>query len=315
MRSRAVAGLIQWGDACVIALEETRPRALEVQGTATLRAGCGIQVNSTANNALFLAGNPLCITSTTMIGVTGGVFGAGNSPCVSPEPVQAPAVLDPLEYLHAAAPYYNGTCDFNDVSVNAGDPPVTLNPGTYCAGQKFGFYTDPDTGITRGGQIPIPAIRISGGTVDFAAGVYTLLGGMQITGSPTVTGDEVSFFNTSSNPALRRLWGEFDIAGTATVTFSAPSSGDYEGMLFWDDYRAVNRQPSHTIVGDASSTFYGALYFKETNVTWAGGNTSPDWNMIIADTITVTGNAEVVGEGSFNNGTISPPTRKVTLLE
>ena len=278
-----------------------------IQGTATLAAGCGIQVNSANNAALFLTGQPLCLTSPTMIGVTGGVQGAGNSPCALSTPVQVPPMLDPLEYLHAVAPYYNGACDFNNTLINAGDPATTLTPGTYCcAGTQFGFFSDPDTGITMGGQIPIPSIRISGGTVDFAPGAYTLVSGMQISGSPVVTGDEVTFFNTSSNPNLRRLWGEIQIAGSATVTLVAPTSGDYEGMLFWDDYRAVNRQPSHTIVGDANSVFKGVLYFKQTNVTFGGSNSSAEWTMLVADTITASGNAVVPAEGSFNDGDMLP---------
>ena len=314
VRSRAVTGLVKWGDACVIALEETRPHALVVAGNATLAAGCGIQVNSTNDSALFLAGQPLCLTSTTFIGVTGGIQGAGNSPCVTPEPVQSPPVLDPLDYLHSTAPYYDGTCDFMNVIINAGDDPVTLTPGTYCSGVVLGNYTDGDTNVTRVGWIPIPSIIITGGTVTFAPGVYTITGGMQITGG-TVTGEDVTFFNTSTDPNRRNLWGEFDISGSPTVTLDAPSSGDYEGVLFWDDYRAPNRRPTHTFAGTATMDLGGALYFKQTNVTWAGTTDGAAWSMIIADTITVDGSAVIPGEGSFNDGDITPPTRKVTLLE
>ena len=315
VRSRAVTGLIKWGDACVIALEETRAHSMTITGTATLAAGCGVQVNSRNDSALFLAGQPLCLTSSTFIGVTGGIQGAGNSPCVSPEPVQAPAVLDPLDYLHANAPYYNGTCDYFNVVINSGDDPVTLSPGTYCSGVVLGNYTDADSGVTRVGWIPIPSIRITGSSVTFLPGVYKLTGGMSISGNATVTGEEVTFFNTSVNPAQRNLWGEFDITGDPTVQLSAPTSGDYEGVLFWDDYRAPNRRPSHMFVGNAASSFAGALYFKQTNVTWGGTSDTADWAMLIADTITVVGNAVMPGEGSFNNGAMTPPTRKVTLLE
>ena len=77
-----------------------------------------------------------------------------------------------------------------------------------CGGQLY----DADSGITSVSWIPIPSIQISGGTVDFAPGVYTLTGGMRITGG-TVTGDEVTFFNTSVNPNQRNLWGEFNVSG------------------------------------------------------------------------------------------------------
>ena len=39
VRSRAVTGLIKWGDACVIALEETRAHAMVISGTSTLATG------------------------------------------------------------------------------------------------------------------------------------------------------------------------------------------------------------------------------------------------------------------------------------
>ncbi len=315
VRSRSVTGLIKWGDACVIALDPSRPMTMQITGTATLAAQCGIQVNSTADNALFLNGTPLCLQSQTMIGVTGGTFGAGNSPCVSPEPVQAPAVNDPLNYLHHIAPYYGGTCDYNNVHVTSADGFTQLQPGTYCAGTKLGFKTNETTGLTIGGQIPKPAIQITGGEVDFAPGVYVLLGGMSITGASVVTGDEVTFFNTSSSPNMFTSWGEFDIAGDASVTLSAPSSGDYEGVLMWDDYRAPDRRPSHTIIGSATSTFGGALYFKETTITYGGEGTSASCGMVVADRITVVGNALVPGDDAFNTSTMTPPTRKVTLME
>ena len=314
VRSRAVTGLVKHGDACVIALEETRPFGMTIAGGGSLNANCGVQVNSNNDAALFLAGGTECLTSPTFIGVTGGIQGAGNSPCISPEPVQAPPVNDPLAYLHAIAPYFSG-CDFFNTTVNEGDDPVTLQPGTYYAGVVLGSYTDADSGLTRVGFIPIPAIIISGGTVDFAPGVYTLSGGMQISGSGTVTGDEVTFFNTSADPTRRNLWGEFDIAGSGIVDLSAPTSGLYEGVLFWDDYRAPNRRPTHTFTGSAQMSLGGALYFKETKVTWAGTSLATDWTMIIADTITVVGDAQVPADADWSFSEMAPPTRKVTLLE
>ena len=314
VRSRAVTGLVKHGDACVVALEETRPFGMTIAGGGSLNASCGVQVNSTNDAALFLAGGTECLTSPTFIGVTGGIQGAGGSPCISPAPVQAPAVNDPLAYLHAIAPYFIG-CDYYNTTIQAGDDPVTLQPGTYCAGVVLGSYTNADTGVTAVGFIPIPAIIISGGTVDFAPGVYTLSGGIQISGSGTVTGDEVTFFNTSADPSRRNLWGEFDIAGSGIVNLSAPTSGDFEGMLFWDDYRAPNRRPTHTFAGSAEMSLGGALYFKQTNVTWAGTSLATNWTMIVSDTITVTGDAKVQADTDWNTGSMSPPTRKVTLLE
>ena len=206
VRSRAVTGLIKWGDACVVALDPNRPAALFVTGSSTLSTECGIQVNSTANNALFLAGNTVCVDGTTMIGVTGGTFSAGGSPCISPTPITAAPINDPLDYMHHYAPA-PGACgpanvDYYNRLIVSSDGVVNLSPGTYCAGTALGFKTDPETGITRGGFIPIPAIRIQGGVVNFAAGEYILLGGMSITGPAVVRGTDVTFYNTSANPNM-----------------------------------------------------------------------------------------------------------------
>ena len=319
VRSRAVTGLIKWGDACVVALDPNRPAALFVAGSSTLSTECGIQVNSTANNALFLAGNAVCVDGSTMIGVTGGVFSAGGSPCISPTPIQAPPINDPLDYMHDYAPAA-GACgpanvDYYNRLIVSSDGVVDLSPGTYCAGSAMGFKTDPETGITRGGMIPVPAIRIQGGVVNFAPGVYFLLGGMSITGPAVVRGTDVTFYNTSTSPNMFMSWGEFVIAGDANVRLSAPTSGYFEGVLFWDDEDAPDRRPSHMFVGSSASAFGGALYFKETQVTYGGAANTADWAMIIADTIDVVGTAFVPGDASINTGDILPPTRKVTLME
>ena len=83
----------------------------------------------------------------------------------------------------------------------------------------------------------------------------------------------------------------------------------------WDDYRAPDRMPSHMIIGSATSTFGGALYFKETTITYGGSGTSSGWGMVVADRIVVVGNALVPGDEALNDGGMTPPTRKVTLLE
>ncbi len=318
VRSRAVTGLVKHADACVIALEPIQPRAMVIGGGSSLNAQCGVQVNSrNPNDALFLAGSQECLTSPTFIGVTGGIQGAGGSPCVQPTPVQAPPVNDPLYYMHAIAPSYNGTCDYAAQTHNNGDPDRTFFPGTYCSiGTQQVTYTNPDTGFSRVVVVPIPSIRITGGNVTFAPGVYTLASGMSISGSANVTGSEVTFYNTTAgNPSLRRFWGEFTVTGTPNVTLSAPTSGPYEGMLFWEDERAPDRRPSHNISGDATLDLGGALYFKETLLTWGGNTSGADWTMIVADKIRTVGAAVVHADPDWNSGAITPPVRKVTLLE
>ena len=316
VRSRAVTGLVKHADACVIALEPNQPQSMVIAGGSSLSAQCGIQVNSSnPSQALFLAGSQECLTSPTFIGVTGGIQGAGGSPCITPQPVHSPPVNDPFNYMHAIAPYYNGTCDYFSFIINDGDDPVTLTPGTYCAGLELKNVTDPLTGITKVVLAPIPSIRIVGSTVTFTPGVYVLTGGMAIGGNAVVNGSEVTFFNTSVQPNIKRMWGEFVITGSPQVTLSAPTSGPYEGMLFWDDYRAPDRRPTHRITGDSTLDLGGALYFKETKLFWGGSTTGSDWTMLVADKIETVGGALVPADPDWFDSAMTPPTRKVTLLE
>jgi hypothetical protein len=164
---------------------------------------------------------------------------------------------------------------------------ATLSPGLYLGG-----------------------IEITGGTVTFSPGVYYLDGGgLKITGNAVASGEGVTFYNTRTTGN----WGDFDIAGTVQANFSAPDSGPYEGMLFWNDPNAPNRNPGSVIAGTSTSRFEGAMYFPSTHVTWAGTSDAANWNMIVANTIKVAGTSLVTG--NFSASTIAPPTRKATLVE
>jgi hypothetical protein len=70
--------------------------------------------------------------------------------------------------------------------------------------------------------------------VTFSAGQYILNGGgLTIdSASTTVTGSGVSFYNTSSSGYS---YGRMTISGQPNVTFSAPTSGTYEGIFWFTD--------------------------------------------------------------------------------
>ena len=211
----------------------------------------------------------------------------------------------------------NTPCDYTgtNIQTNLGDPVVVLSPGVYCA---------------NGGQ---DSLRISGGgEVQLLPGMYVLASGLSITGSATVTGTGVTLYNTISPSGQWNFvsiggngggggggggggWGGGGGAEEPKVQLTAPSSAMYEGMLFWEDAaRPVAGQPGHIFAGNALSYFLGAIYAPTAHVAWRGSNDTVDWNMIVANTIEVSGNAVVSG-GNFNGGPVSPPTRKVTLVE
>src|SRR5262249_48798323 len=146
---------------------------------------------------------------------------------------------------------------------------VTLSPGTYC------------NGITLSGSA----------IVTLNPGVYILLGGgLKMTGSSSMTGSNVTFFLTggTGNP-----YGPVSITGSAALNISAPTaiSSPYYGILFYQDPSIGAGKPASTISGNQSSTVEGVIYFPTAGLTYSGSSTSGNFLIIVADTLTLTGDA------------------------
>jgi len=67
----------------------------------------------------------------------------------------------------------------------------------------------------------------------------------------TITGTEVTIYNTGAG--LKYV----QIAGNATVNLSAPSSGDYQNMFFFNSRSIPAGDPDNDVIinGTADSTF------------------------------------------------------------
>jgi hypothetical protein len=200
-----------------------------IVGTADVELDCGIQVNSSNSVALDQNGSS-CVTASS-IRVVGGVAGS----CLDPVPVTgAAASPDPL--IDREPPTHGG-CDHNGkVKVNKD---TTLDPGVYCGG-----------------------ISISGNAeVTFLSGLYVLKGGtFKVAGSSALQGTEVAFYLTDD--------AELDITATS-IDFSAPGSGDLEGILFFQD-RNDSAAIVHKIAGNADLALDGTLYFAPSRLDFRG---------------------------------------------
>jgi len=266
-----------------MALDPAARGALTIQGTSELRADCGVMVNS--NNPTAIVANGGGCIYTNEIGVTGGTNMNGQAQCLYPKPTSdVPPAMDPMAWL--AAPSLIGVTAVGvDTKITEGE--ATLNPGLYEGG-----------------------IAISGGTVTFNPGTYILDSGFHASGNAILIGKGVTFYNTNTLGVGK--WDDIDIAGTVKANLSAPDSGAYEGILFWNDAASPDRNPGSVIAGTSDSKYEGALYFPSTHVSYTGTSTAA-WTMIIADTITISGNAFVSSE--YDKTTILPPTRLATLVE
>ena len=258
--ARATAVLTGNGDQfCIYVMDPAASGAASLSGNGAIGTTCGMYVNSTSSTALQAVGN--ASVSTTQTDIVGSYSGGNNTHFTPTPSTGSSTIQDPLASL--PAPVYSG-CDHTNFST-AGT--ATLNPGVYCNG-----------------------ISISGsGTVTFTSGVYILNGGgLNISSSGFVYGSGVMFYNAqSSSYAFQPI----NISGTTNVSLSAPTSGTYQGILFFED-RSVTSTVQNIIAGGANLAISGTIYMPTGSLQFTGGSsTSPLVVAIVCRRLTITGGA------------------------
>jgi len=210
--------------------------------------------------------------------------------------------------LSAQAVYYDGSYSGNastpvathvvtttsDPFVSVAAPPVpACNPLTNNTSiSNTGALT---AGIYCGG------IHLSNShTVTFGSGTYIINGSdsggksFDYTGGGDLTGTNVTFFITGQNGYTA---GPIALSGGGNMTFSAPSSGTYQGLLFYQD-RTVSYAQANSYTGGGSSNVTGTWYFPTTEMDYTAGG-SGSAQAIVAYTVKFTGG----GNSTFNADT------------
>ena len=309
VRSRAVAGLVAYGDGCIYVMNPTQQNAFKVAGGGELRSTCGVYINS--NDDTTAGGSDGgSFVEVPDIGVGGG-YNVSNNATVNAKIVQdMPYALDPMGYMEP--PDYSSLPNHGLLKQTNMDPPLVAQPGIY------------------------ENIDIQGGTVDFAPGLYVIEGkttpggavqaGNFVINGGTVTtiGDGATFYMTAINASTSTQgndWGSVSIAGNDTgsggdVNLHAPStdaSGGIPGVLFFVDRRAYAH--THKIVGGSNSSFTGVIYMPSADLAIRGqSSVDSHWQLVVADTMEIVGTSNVTNTfgGYYPN---LPLVRKVTLLE
>jgi hypothetical protein len=288
--ARAVASINASGSGCIMALDPNNDQnTLLLNGNVSVSSSCGVFVNSTSTSALNINGNSGYLNAGTAgagIGVVGDGSGggwspSGGTPCdgtsgFCPEPVNIPHFTDPL--------------------LNLAEPTVTNCDYTHGISISGGTQTLPNTGtvtVCGGG------ISISGGAnVTFGSGTWIICGGgMKVSGNSTLNGTAVTFYNTGSVKTYcpGNNYAPISIAGTTLGSLSAPTSGTYAGILFFQDraYQSTKNVDASNINGTAGATFTGALYFPGTDLMYAGTPGVDVSSLLIAYQITISGNTTI----------------------
>jgi hypothetical protein len=273
---------------------------VNINGSATLNAPtCGIVDNGNFNTK----GNKLTVNCSTF-GLSGSVDASGPGGTVScPETENMPFAADPLSYLTPpCSPCTGGTSisiagngGYNGSGVTYSNGVYTVSPGTYTSLSISG------TG--------------AGNTVVFSPGTYVFNGGgLTIPGNANVSGTGVTFYFTNT--------ATISVTGTPTIQLTAPSSGDYAGILMYQDPNDTNVGPNPngpTISGNSGSLYDGVLYFPSDQLTFGGSSSGSSQGygvaMVVAQSLALSGNPTVNLEGSSSSGLPPGLIKNAVLVE
>jgi len=290
VRAQAVAGVAPDTRTCLVALDPTASKAIDVGPNGSIDAsGCGVVVNSNADDALYVKGNADLTGGS--IAVTGGVDPSGGGP-ISPTPsTGAPPTPDPLAYL--TMPTVPNTCDFTPSGTY--QTAVTLSPGTYCGN-----------------------IDVQNGTVTLNPGVYFMRGAtLRVRANSTLTtaGAGVNIVMTDS----AGNYGIVDFASNALVTLSACTVYDaatcpLAGVLFYQGPNA----PADVVneFGSGADSFLnGTLYFPTQiiHVKSGGTNLTIDGALICSQVVVESGST--LNMAAHTGGSPYSPLKRATIVQ
>ena len=301
--ARAVAGIVD-ANLCILALNQTQPKAINLNGSFTVDAQCRVADNSNDPDALDDSGG--AILKAKSIAVTGDV--GGNKSNLTPAP-QTGVPREPDPFARLSAPTFSPTCTSADCNVNHSSSSYTnctinntgtytLSPGTYCGGITVHGSSGCSTDVT------------------FQPGLYVLYGGGFNVNGGCIHGTGVTFYNTGATSGPNKYSG-VTITGSVSGGLYAATTGAMAAILFFGDRTlTLPGGQTDTINGGTNLTLEGTLYFPRDPVKFAGGSSSTGaaaYSILIADAITFTGGATF--NDDFTKLPNGSPTKTVALAE
>jgi Flp pilus assembly protein TadG len=276
IRVEATATAASNGEFCVVALENTSTAGISMQGSSSVDLGCGMATNSVASNAV----------------------SAGGNSSINASPVAAVGGLSP------SSNYAAGT-ELLSNSIRQSDPFINL-PQPQAVNCSSELRVQPNQSRTISSTSSGRCFRGMDlrGTVHFEPGVYIIDGGSFSVGSQAVvTGEGVTFILTSAaaetNPSSIAT---VSMNGGATLQLSAPTSGTYAGVLFYQDRRAPNRDDNR-VNGNSSSFLQGAFYFPSQGIEFNGtSGMQTECIQIAARRVSFSGNSTITNRCPPNSG-------------
>jgi hypothetical protein len=268
VKARAVATMGTTQN-CVYALGSSGTDITVSGGADVEMPSCAIYGDSSGSSDLSINGGSTL--NTAAINLVGNYTNTGGS-SLTPTPTTGIApVSDPLAYLS----------------------PPTFSPSSCLADPKLGGGITTTIGPSSGGTICYNGLSIGGGaTATLNPGLYIINGAFKIDGGGGVSGAGVTFYLPAG--------ASVSFNGGTVFTLTAPTSGTYNGILFYQDR---SNSTGGSINGGATATLQGILYFPDANLTWNGGSATGVYASVVAGSLSFTGGTEFQNYAKVNRNT------------
>lgn len=246
---------------CIWVLDPTKgdDETFFVSGANVTLSGCSAQINTPTDggkngqpNTMAAVANGNAVLSASAgagFNVVGGADNPPNQTYCTTFTCHVTAIADPLANLpdvNETTVFGSTSCTQTNYSISQGN--VTVPPGIYCGG-----------------------INISGGNVTFkTGGTFEMRDGPLSISNGTTTGTNVMFWFSTASPTTKS--DPLLTINTSSVTLSAPSSGTYQGILFYGNRHAqiAASGTNNTIQASAYPPITGTMYFPTGNVLFSG---------------------------------------------
>lgn len=272
----ATAAMVNDGEYCLVALKKSGGSAISIGGSSAANLGCGAISNANANPSVSVNGASYNFTAPVVAGV--GTLPNAITGVTSLKPHHV-AMSDPYSGKYSTSP--TSTCN-KQVNGNT----TTLQPGCY---KDFAFTGN-------------KAYTLSAGTYYLDSTDFSVAGGV------TVTGTDVTIILTGSTP------GSIKTNGNSIVQLSAPTSGTYANMLFIQSSSATSNN-TNEINGSNTSSYDGAMYFPNGNVTFTGSSGAmTKCAMVVAYTATFSGNTNLQNNTTGCKAATTVTNKQVRLI-
>ncbi len=251
VRARAVAGNFAANSGyAIMALDQTcTAGTLSVSANGELEVeGGGIMVNSCSSSGASNSGTVELETPGAYVDVAGS-GASGTWPSLRTGRTVAP---DP--FAGTPKPSTNGLSTYTPACA-----PTINQPGIYTSafGSNCAYVVAPGTYILKGGGISLQ------GNSSMCTGTSC--------STPTAAGGVFFYLTYASYPTTGGSCATFALNGNNTTTLSAPTSGTYAGLLFWQDAACT---AAFSIGGNSSIHATGSLYVPGATVQGNGNHNS-----------------------------------------